>query len=358
MSRGLPNHWVASLLAVAGAALLSAAWALRADDPFSAGARFLEVQGLKVIRTQDLQPLSLYSPRALSLMLLGSRDQMSASQAQSLLAWVYAGGRLLVSAQGLPSLSQNGNDPLLGPLNIRLLDAYASAGAAPLPAHSTLTALYLETATRPMLLGFAPGRHLEDADDLAQSWANSPQGTHMLQLNLGAGTLTVVSDTGLWRNPAIEQFDNAWLLWYLNQGRNVVLQYRPSVGGLAEVLDRFPLTLGWLFCTLGLLGWWAWPRQFGRARRTASMPAPPPYRTAGGEALLQGLREDLLRRAGYRHPPFAHWPVAAQWQWLAKRSGMSTADIAQALQPHRGRALKPTAFLRQVQQLKAIRNAV
>lgn len=358
MSRGLSNHWVASLLAALGAMLLYAAGALRADDPFSAGTRFLEAQGLQVIRTEDLQPLSRYSPGALSLMLLGSRDQMSASQAQSLLAWVYVGGRLLVSAQGLPSLGQNGSDPLLGPLNIRLLDAYASAGPTPLPAHSTLTALYLETATRPMLLGFAPGRHLEDADDLAQSWANSPQGTHMLQLNLGAGTLTVVSDTGLWRNLAIGQFDNAWLLWYLNQGREVVLQYRAPAAGLTDILDRFPLSLGWLLCTLGLLGWWAWPREHRRARLAARAPALPPYRTASGEALLRGLREELLRHARYCHPPFAHWPVATQWQWLAKRSGMPTADIAQALQPHRGRALKPTAFLRQVQQLKAIRNAL
>jgi hypothetical protein len=358
MSRSSLNHLAASLLAVMGVVLLYAAWALRADDPFSAGARFLQTQGLQVVRTQDLQPLSLYPPGTLSLMLLGSRDQMSASQAQSLLAWVYAGGRLLVSAQGLPSLGHNGNDPLLGPLNIRLLDAYASAGPAPLPAHSTLTSLYLEAATRPMLLGFAPGRHLEDADDLAQSWANSPQGTHMLQLNLGAGTLTVVSDTGLWRNLAIGQFDNAWLLWYLNQGRRVVLQYRASTPGLVARLGQFPLSLGCALCTLALLGWWAWPRGPGQAPGWARSPALPPYRAASGEALLQGLREELLHRARYHHRPFALWPVATQWQWLAKRSGMSTADIAQALQPHRGGAVKPTAFVRQVQQLKAIRNAL
>lgn len=338
--------------------LLYAAWNLRIDDPFSAGARYLEAQGLQVTRTQDLQPLSLYPPNALSLILLGSRDQMSASQAQSLLAWVYAGGRLVVSAQGFPALGQSGSDPLLGPLNIRLLDAYASAGPVPLPAHSTLTALYLETATQPMLLGFAPGRHLEDADDLAQSWANSPQGTHMLQLNLGSGTLTVVSDTGLWRNLAIGQFDNAWLLWYLNQGRHVVLQYRPPATGLGDLPGRLPLSLGAALCTLALLGWWAWPRQARRPRHSVRPPAPPLYRAVNGEALLQMLRDEILRREGCRHRPFARWPVAIQWQWLAKRSGMSTAEVAEALKPHRGKPLKPTAFLRQVQQLKALRNAL
>jgi hypothetical protein len=351
---------VGGLLVLAALLLLMAAWLGAADDPYLAGERFLRGQGLEVIRTQDLRPLNQQPASAISLVLLGERERMSAAQAQALLAWVYAGGRLLVSAHDYWAPG-GGGDPLLDPLNIRLLNAYASAGVAPMAARGTLTQLYLEGQDAPLLLGFAPGRHLEDADDLAQSWANSPQGTHMLQLNLGAGTLTVVSDTGLWRNQAIGQFDNAWLLCYLNQGRQVVLYYRDPGPSVVARLAAYPATLAWGLLLLVLLVWYGaahWHRDgTGGAARPGTL-ASGLYRGASRAYLLRGLREEINRCAERRHPGFSRMPVTEQWQLLATLAGTSVASVAQALRPHPGKRLGARAFRRQVVRLQAIRNSL
>lgn len=337
------------------------AWATRpVDDPWWAAAQFLREQGLPVVRSQDLQPLAHRPANTLSLVLLGEREHMSSAQAQTLLAWVYAGGRLVVTVKGFWAPG-GGGDPLLDPLSIRLLDAYASAGGQVMAARSTLTELYLEDGQAPLRLGFAPGRHLEDADDLAQSWANSPQGTHMLQLPLGTGTLTVVSDTALWRTPAIGQFDNAWLLWYLNQGRQVALQYRSQAPGLGQWLASHPFTLACALSLLILLAWATLVRQPTLlAPRPGKPKAPLPihYRHASREQLLQGLREDIRQVARLRYPAFGHLTVAAQWQWLATLASTSTAQIAYAMHPHPDKTLSATVFRRQVVQLQAIRNAL
>lgn len=351
------------LLVIAGALAVAAIWAQRDTDPYRAAEQFLRQQGLQVTRTQDLGPLSRAPARQLSLMLLGDREHMSPSQAQNLLAWVYSGGRLLVTVQGYWAPGRGAADPLLDSLDIRLLDAYAGAGGALAAARSTLTAFYLESERAPLLLGFAPGRHLEDADDLAQSWANSPQGTHMLQVNLGAGTLTVVSDTALWRDHAIGQFDNAWLLWYLNQGRQVVMQYRDiaNPAGTLQRLATYPATLASAVLLLVLIGWvsiarWsdARPQPPAAARRARRQPA----RRPDEEALLRQLREDIHWYASQRYPGFARWPVAEQWQLLAHLAATSTASIASAMGPVAARRGRRETFAHQVALLQIIRNAL
>lgn len=352
--------WAAGALLVIALVAWAAAWANRADDPFLAAERFLQARGVEVIRTQDLRPLNQRPASALSVLLLGERGRMSASQAQALLGWVYAGGRLLVTAQGYWTPA-GGSDPLLDPLNIRSLNAYASAGVAPMAARSTLTELYLESQDAPLLLGFAPGRHLEDGDDLAQSWANSPQGTHMLQLNLGAGTLTVVSDTGLWRNQAIGQFDNAWLLWYLNQSREVIMQYRAPELSLLSKLENFPLTLACTALLLILSGAWAAAQRVALAPARIKRPARPAgtlYRSANRAHSLRVLREELQRYMDHRHPGYSQLPVAEQWQLVAELSRTSTAEVAQALRPGTAGRIDANRFRQQVARLQALRNAL
>lgn len=359
MSRA-KTGWIAGLLMAAALALWAVAWATRADYPFLAAERFLQGLGVNVTRTQDLRPLNQRPASSLSLLLLGERGGMSAAQAQALLGWVYAGGRLLVTVQGYWTPGSSG-DPLLGPLNIRLLNAYASAGVAPMAARSTLTKLYLESQDAPLQLGFAPGRHLEDADDLAQSWANSPQGTHMLQLSLGAGTLTVVSDTGLWRNHAIGQFDNAWLLWYLNQGREVIMQYRAPELSLLSELAKYPLAWACAALLLIVLGAWAVSNWVYTAPHQNRRPTPPTgtlYRSANRAHSLRLLREDLQRYVDHRHPGYSHLAVAEQWQLLAKLTQVSTAEVAKALRPSPARRIDAATFREQVARLQALRNAL
>ena len=50
----------------------------------------------------------------------------------------------------------------------------------------------------------------------------------MMQLDHGLGSITVVTDADLWKTPAIDQYDNAWLLWYLTRRhrRDAAVQHR------------------------------------------------------------------------------------------------------------------------------------
>jgi len=46
-----------------------------------------------------------------------------------------------------------------------------------------------------------------------------------MQLDLGQGRVTVITDSDLWKTADIGKHDNAWLLWYLNQGTDVTLLF-------------------------------------------------------------------------------------------------------------------------------------
>jgi hypothetical protein len=171
----------------------------------------------------------------------------------------------------------------------------------------------------------------------------------------------VVSDTGLWRNRAIGQFDNAWLLWYLNQGRQVVMQYRAPAQGLLAQIAAYPATLAWALIVLVLLAWFGathWHGSLHRRRARLRPLAGARRQEAGRAHLLRALREDIQRCAGRHYLGFNHRPVAEQWQLLATLTGTSTAAVAQALRPHPGEQLGAKAFRQQVAQLQLIRNAL
>lgn len=60
-----------------------------------------------------------------------------------------------------------------------------------------------------------------------------------MQLNLGHGRVTVITDSELWKTPAIGLHDNAWLLWYLTQGSDVTLLSNTDVENLFSLLLRY-----------------------------------------------------------------------------------------------------------------------
>ena len=348
-------------------------------------------------RADSLQSLAQLPAAGQVLLILGSREQMTPKQSERLLAWTRRGGHLLVVAETLWDEDKNSSgDLLLDPLGIQQymsdeLDedtdendkatetapsAEAAAAASPNkdtqqePAPAVdLTQLYLENEDAPAYIDFDTDYHLFDSKDLAHAWANSADTTHMLQLSQGDGLLTVVTDSWIWQNAHIGDYDNAWLLWYLTQDREVTLLYRADRDDLFSLLLRhFPEALLALSLLLAASLWAAGLRQGPlqpvpeRQRRQLQehlrSSADFLLRHAGQRHLLQALQRDIQRRARLRHPGFDRLGVAEQWQVLGRMTRLTPSAISQAMRPIADRRLSASEFTRQVAHLQTLRNVL
>lgn len=342
------------------------------QDPFLAAQAFLRKRGIEVASASGLPVLQGLPARGHSLLLLGERGRMSARQVDQLLGWVNAGGRLLFVAEALwdDAQAQSG-DLLLDRLQLHQL---LSAELPQLPnnndeSHPELTRLYLENERQPAYFSFDPAFHLEDPTNKVQAWANSSGATHLMQLRHGAGLITVVTDAELWSNQQIARYDNAWLLWYLNQGTAVTLVTGAAQDSLPALLLRyFPQALVAL-ALLIVFGLWHFALRHGavapeplhgRRQLQEHLRASADFqlRHNGQQRLLRNLQQDITLRARRRYPGFDTLAVAEQWQLLARLARQPTRAISQALAPPGNKKLSSARFCRQVAQLQTLRNAL
>ncbi|MFY0730453.1 DUF4350 domain-containing protein [Pseudomonas sp. NFX15] len=342
-------------------------------NPYLAAELFLRKQGLNVGHANGLDILPSLDPHQHSLLLLGDRYNMTPRQIDQVMNWTRAGGRLLFVAESLWNEKLgHSNDLLLDRVQLHqslskdLKDPPPDAGDDPYP---QLTKLYLEDEDAPAYAGFDTVFHLEDPKNLAQAWANSARATHMMQLDYGLGSIIVVTDADLWKTPAIDQYDNAWLLWYLTADTGVTLIFNTVHDSLVTLLLRyFPQALVALFALIALGCWHASVRQgpllepAPKARRQLQehLRASADFllRRNGQAGLLQALQQDILRRVRRRHPGFEQLAVAEQWRVLARLTGQPTRAISQAMSPRAKQRLSSAEFSRQVAHLQSLRNAL
>ncbi|WP_347908677.1 DUF4350 domain-containing protein [Pseudomonas grandcourensis] len=342
-------------------------------NPYLAAELFLRKQGLGVGHANGLDILPSLDPHQHSLLLLGERGNMTPRQIDQVMNWTRAGGRLLFVAESLWNEKLgHSNDLLLDRVQLHqslskdLKDPPPGIGDDPYP---LLTKLYLEDEDAPAYAGFDTAFHLEDPKNLALAWANSARATHMMQLDHGLGSIIVVTDADLWKTPAIDRYDNAWLLWYLTADTRVTLIFNTDHDSLPTLLLRyFPQALVALFALIGL-GFW----HFGVRQGPLLEPTPKARRQLqehlrasadfllrrnGQAGLLQALQQDILRRVRRRHPGFEQLGVAEQWLVLARLTGQPTRAISQAMSPRPKQRLSSVEFSRQVAHLQTLRNAL
>lgn len=356
-------------------------------NPYLAAEHFLRQQGLQVQRAEGLEVLHDLPSAGQTLLLLADRTRMTPKQAERLLAWTAKGGHLLFVAERLwDEEDGKSGDLLLDSLGIQqyqseeLEEDEAEPGTeadANEPAEQAeddnpypeLTQLYLENEEAPAYFGFDTDFHLYDAENRAHAWANSDAATHLLQLYHGDGLISVVSDSWIWQNRAIGEYDHAWLLWYMTQDSQVTLLYRAERDDLFSLLLRhFPLALTALALLLAFTLWHLGMRQ-GPLQQPASRhrrqlqehlrgSADFLLRHGGQRSLLQGLQQDIQRRARHRHPGFERLGVAEQWQALSRLSRQSSSFISHAMRPLPTQRLSAADFTRQVANLQTLRNAL
>ncbi len=354
-------------------------------NPYLAAEHFLRLQGLQVQRADGLEVLHGLPSAGQTLLLLADRTRMTPKQAERLLAWTAKGGHLLFVAERLwDEEDGKSGDLLLDSLGIQQYqseeldedeadteadDAEPVEQAKDDNPYPELTQLYLENEEAPAYFGFDTDFHLYDAENRAHAWANSDAATHLLQLYHGDGLVSVVSDSWIWQNKAIGEYDNAWLLWYMTQDSQVTLLYRAERDDLFSLLLRhFPLALAALALLLAFAIWHLGMRQ-GPLQQPASRnrrqlqehlrgSADFLLRHGGQRSLLQGLQQDIQRRARHRHPGFERLGVAEQWQALSRLSRQPSSFISHAMRPLPTQRLSAADFTRQVANLQTLRNAL
>jgi hypothetical protein len=372
-------------------------------NPYLAAEHFLRKQGLQVQRADGLEVMRDLPSAGQTLLLLGDRNRMTPKQAERLLAWTAKGGHLLFVAERLWDEEEGkSGDLLLDSLGIQqyeseeldedaseATDKEASAEsehdaeqqAGPIPdeeppasadednAYPELTQLYLENEEAPAYFNFDTDFHLYDSENRAHAWANSDAATHLLQLYHGDGLISVVSDSWIWQNQSISDYDNAWLLWYMTQDSQVTLLYRADRDDLfSQLLEHFPQALVALALLLAFGLWHLGMRQgplllpASRNRRQLQEhlrgSADFLLRHNGQHSLLQGLQQDIQRRARHRHPGFERLAVAEQWQILSRLTRQPSSVISQAMRPLPKQRLAAADFTRQVANLQTLRNAL
>jgi hypothetical protein len=353
-----------------------------ASSPYLAAEHFLRKQGIAARRAEGLDVLDGLPSEGQTLMLLADRGNMTPRQVERVLQWTAGGGHLLFIAERLWDEEEGkSGDLLLDLLGVQqymsdeLDDEEASEAEAENEqneeheAYPQLTKLYLENEQAPAYIAFDTDFHLYDAQNRAHAWANSDSATHLLQLYHGDGLITVLSDPWIWQNRNINEYDHAWLLWYLSQDSAVTLLYHADSDGLARLLLRhFPLALLVLalliIATLWHVGMRHGPLQApaSRARRQLKEhlrgSADFLLRRSGQHSLLKGLQQDINRRARRRHPGFEKLAVAEQWQVLGRLTRLPAKDISQAMRPLPPQRLSASDFTRQVAHLQTLRNAL
>ena len=341
-------------------------------NPYLAAEHFLRKQGLPVDHAFGLDRLADLPSEHHSLLLLTERSNMSPRQVEQLLDWTRSGGHLLVVAEALwDEETGKSGDLLLDRLQIRQVLSDEPEEPAPARKEKTpdLTRLYIDNETAPAYFGFDTAFNLTDPKHLAQFSANSAQSSHLMQLDLGQGRVTVITDSDLWKTANIGKHDNAWLLWYLTQGTAVTLLANGDVDDLFSLLLRyFPQALVALTALIALALWHAGMRQgpiqapAPKARRQLQehLKASADFllRRNGQRTLVQALQRDILRAARRRHPGFEHLDDAQQWQVLEHLTHQPSHVISQALGPLPEKRLSSADFSRQVARLQTLRNAL
>ncbi|PMV23098.1 MULTISPECIES: DUF4350 domain-containing protein [unclassified Pseudomonas] len=345
-------------------------------NPYLAAEHFLRQQGLTVEHAYNLKQLDTLPSKGNSLLLLGERSNMSPRQVEQLLEWTRSGGHLLLVAEALwDEETGKSGDLLLDRLQIhQTLSDEPEEPATSLKKPSSkkardLTKLYVDNETAPAYFSFDTDFNLTDPKHLAQFSANSARASHLMQLDLGEGSVTVITDSDLWKTPNIGKHDNAWLLWYLNQGTAVTLLFTSDFDDLFTLLMRyFPQALVALTALVALGLWRAGVRQ-GPIRAPASparrqlqehLKASADFllRRSGQGTLLQALQRDILRAARRRHPGFERLDNAEQRHVLEHLTRQPSHVINQALGPLPAKRLSSADFSRQVACLQTLRNAL
>jgi len=334
-------------------------------NPYLALEHLLARLGHPVRRADKVQAIDAPAPGSVIFLDRGRNHLMSAERLDRLLAWVEAGGHLIVVAE-----DRRRPDPLLERLGVMRLDAPTPKGRSPWPGANG--SIELPGLDQPLKLGGTGLGNLRPGKAAVPEVQAGPLGAghRLLRYRRGQGSITAMTDLDrLLHNRRIGEADHAELfVTLLRQATGettgvkapLLLVSRLEMPSLWEWLAENAAAAVASF--LVLLGLWIWR---GLPRFGGIAPDLPParrelrehlaalgrytWRSGGLPLLIEPLRESLRNRIALRHPAIAALPPHEQAAALAKLTSRAEGLIANALH---GAVETPHAFTQAARTLR------
>ena len=344
-------------------------------NPFLAAERFLTRLSVPVESRSGRELLRAPPPVTDTLVVRGL-GRLDVRHRTRLRDWLAQGGRLVAAPEGPPGAGSA--DDLPADFGIGLVEDEdedededgEGNEDAPGP-DQALGTLRPADGGPELRIAFLPGLALEaqteTETDACETVHQVPaEGRrHLIEIPVGAGRLTVVSDLEFLTNERIGEQDHALALAHLaapRAGGKVWLLYAPRVPWLVVLLwQAAPGALAAAGLTLLV---WAWslgarlgPRvpPPGRARRDLlehlDAAAAFLWRHDRAAALAAGVRQAVLERWQRRRPDLRHRPSAEQAAVLAAATGLTPESVTAALATA---AHDPQGFVRHTRTLKTL----
>lgn len=288
-----------------------------------------------------------------------------------LLAWVEAGGHLIAALGRLQDMELK--RPLLERFGVEpvrrwdfeglewLQEAIEEAVEEAVPPQTTI--LLPGVAEEPFTVEF--DTHIWFEVDYGDDywWSPDDDTPHLLNFPYGAGSVTFLSDSDIFDNRHIGDYDHAPLLAELTAGyQRVWLLYSAQMPGLAQLIWRWA---PYLVISLGLFGGllvWrmglrSGPLILGGQRQRRDLlehlraSAEFNWRIDPTAALLRQARKQVEKRWLTSHPQLQRLAENERCLWLAERTGMTADAIDRALyrrQKDTGQLVKTCANLQRL----------
>lgn len=376
-------------------------WSIEAiRDPYLAAQKFLSASGVAVIETDSL--INIDSLENVSTLLITEASQISHSrQLESVLSWLDKGGSLIVTANAFsteedllltefgvgvdfPKRDDDETDEETPSISesLREYNEKIDQGMTPQEIaeagleEATLTEIDFGDTIGNLRINFNPDRilkhaYIEGSDDNPAhkpfSWSSSELGVHMIQFDVGAGLLTIVSDPAIWQSQTIADYDHAYLLWVLsaNEGNFAILRSirRDSLWTLAFD-NAYEFLIALAFFTIFCL--WFLGHRFGRIiplQNQSSRALSEHFSATSGylwhrkaiNTLLRPMREEIFRRAHLAIPEFARADSNTRFELIATHCKLDRQTVRTIMQTEK---LNESAFVSTVKLLKQIEQSL
>lgn len=310
----------------------------------------------------DENPLGAHD----TLLLYGDPATLRAQERSELLDWVARGGHLILRTPPLRDDLDADDAPIFGELGI-VLDGIDDDDP-------TAECMGLRVAREDDHVEFCYARRFafaEDGPDILLSWDDEASETSVFaRLAHGRGTVDVLADLDFLNNDQLEDGPHYALARQLFQpnrgeGGTAHLIYSADVPSLFRLMMRY----GWMIATpllLALMLWlWLRTERFGPLQPSPAVErrsllehvqaaGDHLYRYGRSAVLYDAVFDAFLRRLRRRDPYAAALDGALRVEAIARRTGMSAAEIEEALRYPRPR--DPRDFVLRVAKLLHLRH--
>ncbi|MES9850677.1 MAG: DUF4350 domain-containing protein [Candidatus Thiodiazotropha sp. L084R] len=308
-------------------------------NPLLAAEMFLDRLGLEV-QSQSGRVYLLQPPEDKGLLFV--RDlgpPLPPTSVDNLLTWVEQGGHLVASPSD--QHEEGRPDPLLQKFGVSLVSLDEDEE------EFERGALLLPNQFEGLEVDFDQQRWFEiDADFVGVSPLVSD--SQFMVFPWGEGQVTLISDSEVFTNQQISEFDHARLMAHFapERGRAWLL-YSAQMPSLFSLIWRWVPYLVLTIVTLLLLTIWRMTQSSGpklavetTARRDLlehlQASAEFAWRNDQKSGLLEGARHQVEKRWLSAHPVLIQLDQQARCDWIAKHTGLTSSAIYQTLYPNKG----------------------